>query len=570
MSTSGKPSVTDALESVFDYASHLNPTKVTLLDLGDERVRLARPVTSLDIYDGLTTNFHDEGLFSTSIFGRVGSEERDRSGSYINLKLPILAPKIFEDFVRLRGLYGDILAGKATAVFNREIMDFEASNASEAETGYSFMMRHWHEIKLRRSKSPSRGDRVGLIEKYRNVATTTRAYVIAAGLRDVEIGKDGRTTKHEVNDLYYRLISIANTIPDHVDPESKAYDLLRYQLTTTYYNIYKMFETFVGQGKNSFLLAKVGSHTVTWGTRNVLSVMNPSTANFKAPNAPSFDSIVVGLYQLAKAITPITIYMLRETFINNIFPDQEGTAKLINPKTLKVTYVDVSSNIRDKWTTKDGLVSVLNDYANHEVRHKPIMIADHYAALIYRGNDESFKIVWDIDDVPEHIDRALVTPITFCEFVYLAGYSKWNYYIAQMVRYPVAGPGSVYPARIYVKTTSVGEIRYQLDDNWEINKEAIALEFPRRDIPSFFNTQSPHSSRLGALAADFDGDTGSLTVFMTDDAIAEADRYLRSPQAWVGIDGSMLAPVSYASLELLLNNLTRRRRPYDKFRTRAS
>ena len=51
----------------------------------DSLVRTMRPVTRTDIYDGVTSNFHEDGLFSITTFGRVGSEERDNNFSFIRL-----------------------------------------------------------------------------------------------------------------------------------------------------------------------------------------------------------------------------------------------------------------------------------------------------------------------------------------------------------------------------------------------------------------------------------------------------------------------------------------------------
>lgn len=538
--------------------TRMAPTELWLLQLTDETIRYLRPVTSLDINDGLTSNFHDEGLYSTTIFGKVGTEERDKNFSYIDIKTPILHPKIFDDLCRLKGLYKGILSGKETAKFDPILKDFVADQSSAAETGYSFFMRHFKQIEFKRNKSPSRQLRVEFIEKYRDQATTTRVAVIPAGLRDLEIGEDGRAVKNEVHDLYYRLLSIANTIPRNRDMESPALDIPRWSLTLTFYQIFELFKSML-EGKKGFLLNKWGSRKIVHGTRNVISVMDTSSTTLGATNAPSYDSTVVGLFQTIKGLTPVTMYLLRTQYLSNIFSQGESSVPLVDKETLQPEFVEISSETRDRWTTKEGLLDVINSFYDPEARHRPVEVEGRWLALIYKGPDKTFRIFFDIRELPEHLDRKDVYPITLCEILYLSGYNKWNKYFMSSTRYPVASNDSIYPSRVYVKTTTVAEVRKELGPDWlPIGDEYVAVEFPRSDIESFYSTQAPHGSRLAGLVADFDGDTASGTYLMTDDALAENDRYLKTRRAWVSPDGALRASANYDTVKLVVRNLTRR------------
>lgn len=534
------------------------PTEIWLLQLTDDVVKYLRPVTSLDINDGMTANFHDDGLYSTVIFGKVGTEERDKNFSYIDIKASILHPKVFDDLCRLKGLYKGILSGKETARFDEQLKDFVADQSAEAETGYSFFMRYFKRIEFKRNKSPSRQLRVEFIEKYRDQATTTRVAVIPAGLRDLEIGEDGRAVKNEVHDLYYRLLSIANTIPRNRDMESPALDIPRWSLTVTFFQIFELFKSML-EGKKGFLLNKWGSRKIVHGTRNVISVMDTSSSSLGSANAPSYDSTVVGLFQTIKGLTPVTMYLLRTRYLSNVFSEGESTVPLIDKRTLQQELVDISPETRDRWTTKEGLLDVINSFYDGELRHKPVEVEGRYLALIYKGPDKTFRIFYDIRELPEHLDRKNVYPITLCELLYLSGYDKWNSYFISVTRYPVASNDSIYSSRVYVKTTTVAEVRKELGTDWEpMGDEHIALEFPRSDIDSFYSTQAPHGSRLSGLVADFDGDTSSGTYLMTDEALSENDRYLKTRRAWVSPDGSLRASANYDTVKLVVRNLTRR------------
>jgi hypothetical protein len=478
------------------------PTELWPLELTDARVQTLRPVTSLDPYDGASSNFHDDGLYSTLIFGRMGTEDRDRSFSFINVKVSILHPKIYKDLCALKGLYKGILAGKETARWDPSIRDFVADKSPEAETGYSFFIRHFKKIEFKRNKSPARTQRIEMVEKYRDKALTTRIVVIPAGLRDLEVDSSGRATKNEINDLYYKVLSISNTVPIVDDLESPACDNHRNSLTNTFLEIYTLLEDMIS-GKKGFMLDKWGSRRVTHGTRNVLTVMDTSSDVLGAKNAPGYDSTVLGLFQTIKSLTPLTIHLLRSRYLDNIFAQGESSVPLIDKKSLKQEFVSISPETRDLWTTKEGLLHVINAASDVEARHRPVEVEGRYLALIYKGDDKTFKIFYDIRELPSSFDKKKVSPITLCELLYLSGYDRWNEYYVNICRYPVTGVESTYPSKIYVKTTTIGEVRHELDDRWQlIGDTHVAIEFPRSDIASFVDAMSPHSNRLKGLNAD--------------------------------------------------------------------
>lgn len=468
--------------------------------LTKEHIRHMKKVSSLDIYDGASAEFHDEGLYSTSIFGRVGSEERSRNFAYIDLKVRIFHPKIFKGLMSLKGLYREIVAGKTTAVFDKTLKDFVPDTSEKAETGYSFFARHFPDMKIRRSKSPTRALIVEMIEKYQTNCMFQYLPVMPAGLRDVEIDESGNVTKNEFHDPYFRALSISNTIPVTNDMESPALDIARNALTNTVVELYDMIEQLLS-GKNGFILDKWASRRIAYGTRNVLTVMDTSIGDLRDKNSPGFDATTFGLFQVVRGMTPLTIHYLRRMI--QIDPT-EGQTQLIDKKTLKPVWVELTPQDRDMWSTRDGLNAVIERYRTVGLRARPVEIQGHYLALVYRGPDMTFRIFRDIDELPSHLSRADVHPISLVELIYLSGYSQWNKRFAQVCRYPISGKRSIYASRIYVKTTVIGEQRTELDDNWQPygDDDHIALEYPRLDLGDYMDSQSPHSSKLKGLAAD--------------------------------------------------------------------
>ncbi len=87
------------------------PFNVQLLKVDKPLLARMRPVTSMDYFESVGGDLHEEGLFSIGIFGRIGDEARDRQFSYINIKTEIFHPLIYRWLMRLRAFYKDLIAG---------------------------------------------------------------------------------------------------------------------------------------------------------------------------------------------------------------------------------------------------------------------------------------------------------------------------------------------------------------------------------------------------------------------------------------------------------------------------
>lgn len=56
----------------------------------------------------------------------------------------------------------------------------------------------------------------------------------------------------------------------------------------------------------------------------------------------------------------------------------------------------------------------------------------------------------------------------------------------------------------------------------------------------------------------FDGDTGSATLVMSNEALDENDKLLSSRQYWVDTDGSLLSSYNYDTIKYVIANMTGR------------
>ena len=536
------------------------PFNISLLKVDKPLLDRLRPVKSMDFFESLNGDLHEEGLFSIGIFGRIGDEARDRTFSYIDIKTQVLHPLIYKALIRLRGFYKELMAGKQYARWNEELADFEPASELTGETGYGFFMEHWEKIKFKVNKSPVRESRIQLIEKYKDRALTSAILVMPAGLRDIEIGDDGRRVISDINALYQRVQSIARTIPATDFAKSdRTHDLPRHMLQMVFNDISDHIEKMLS-GKSGFFQSRWGSRRIFNGTRNVITAMNVPLSVLGARNTPKYTDTVVGLYQMMKGILPVTQHLLLTGFLADVFSPGNNVANLVNPATLESEQVSLPSDVYDRWTTAEGLERVISSYENEEGRSKPILLAGYPIALIYAPPEQMvFRLFSDIRELPESLDRKHVRPVNLVELLYLVGYRQWNNYVGIVTRYPVTGPGSTYPTTLYTKTTMRSEMRSELGPDWEpLGDDYVALEFPAYTPLAYLDSLVIPSSRLAGLGADFDGDTASLNILYSDQAVAEIRKKLNSKSAYVDPRGGLTASTNVDTLALVLRNLTRR------------
>jgi len=532
------------------------PFNISLLVLSPDKLKFIKPIRSLDIVDGAGSNFNSDGLFSVEIFGKVGDNARSKRFSYIDIKIPIFHPIIYKALVSLKMLYGEIISGSGYAVWNDETKDFDRANALTGQTGFAFFIEYWKQIVFKETNSAERQQNILMIEKYKNIATTDKIIVMPAGLRDIEVDSNGRMQKDEINDFYIRLLSISNTLTaDNLKTNPEIVNVARNNLQRTFNGLYDTIESML-KGKKKLIMNRWASRRIYNGTRNVITSMDTSSPYLGAPGSIDVNSSLIGLYQLIKSIMPVARYQIRNGFLMKVFTSVNTPVKLVDKQTSHMVSATVDSKYFDYWMTDEGVEKIITSFGDQDLRNKPLEVDGYYLGLIYKGPDHTFKIIQDIDDVPENRSKTDVYPLTFCELIYLSCYLVLNKFPAMLTRYPIAGVGSIYPCFPHVKTTIKSEQRRELNDAWEpMDDKHIAFEFPLANSP-YVNTMSPHSSKLAGLVGDFDGDVCSWTALYSDESINEINDYFSKRKAYIGTNGKFTASVNTSTVKLVLHNLT--------------
>lgn len=534
--------------------TNLIPFNIDLLIPGHIQVKDITPVTTSDILEGSSRNFHPRGLFSTEIFGKVGDERRNRRYSYIDLKAPIIHPIIYKALTDVKRLYGEIMAGTSYAVWDDKLKDYVKSSAMDGNTGYQYFLEHLNEIVFENKPSIKREFNIKLILKYRDNCLMHNYIVMPAGLRDIQYDAGGRPIEDEINTLYRRLLALSNLItPTALKTNPEALDAIRYNIQIKANEIYDYIKSMI-EGKKKMLLGKWATRKIFDGTRNVITSLIDDVDELDSPLTVDYNQTVLGLFQYIKSIRPLALYQIRNGFISRVFPSTNTPAVLVNKETLKQERVSIDPSYYDEWLTDEGLEKIINKFAEEDVRHTYLSIGNHWLGLIYKGPDGTYCLMQDIDDLPPDRDKRDVHPITFAELLYLSVYQGSDTIPTQITRYPVAGYGGIYPSFVYLKTTVKSEIRKELDQNFKPTGN-VAIQFPIRG-EFFVNSMSPHHAHIAKLGADYDGDMCSANSVYSEEAKEEVKNVLSKASYYVDTDGRLHFSGNSDTVKLVLSSIT--------------
>lgn len=490
-----------------------DPVNVSILDVNKfEKDRHLRAVTSTLIFEPSTSNFHEDGLFSEQIFGKLSSPERMRLFGYIDLRTEIFAPKIFEELVKLSKLYVGILSGKLYAYFDEVIKDFILVNDPEsdhkADTGFSFFMSRFKDIDFRRTASHRRDIAIEMILQYRdNSAIYTSYPVIPAGLRDVRNDDSNRLEQDDINGLYRSLIMCCRAIPKGT--RSPIYDSVRWQIQTKVQEIYEYIKNMVA-GKRGYLQGNYARRNVAFGTRNVISAATMMATDPSSPQFLKCDEIGVGVYQTIKGTQPLTIYWFNTLFGKPVFGTENTTnVPLINLKTKALEHVEIPLKERWRFTTSEGIETLINRFDNHSMRFNPVTVScsdgqSRALMMVYDDGDEIALCRSKVDlqnNWPYPVVDKKLRPITWMELFYIIAASATAGRHGNATRYPVINGVGDLPLKIHVIATSPSRtVTMRSVLNPEIQGHVFP-EYPIIGKPSF-DIMIIHPSLLSGFGAD--------------------------------------------------------------------
>ena len=496
-------SVTPSLESI---SEKMDPMNISLLILTPDIIRRLGEVKSKDVYEQNSTTFKKDGLFSTEIFGPVGSKERLKRFGYIDMGLDILHPRIYKELITLNSLYKDILEGKKYAKFDPKLKDFVETDKLDGETGYNLFFKYFDQIQFKVTNSVQRLFKILFIKKYKLQDVKINKYlVIPAGLRDYIVTESGKVLENEINNYYRKLLTVSNTAKQfkHETRDVEFINQIRVRLQKVVVEIYDYIENML-DGKSKFIQGKWTKRAIFYGTRNVITGTPSDIQDLDDPNEIEDITTVVGPLQAAKGLLPKTIFELRTRFLNRVFDPQATKFNLINPKTLTRQPVNISEKSRSQWVTDEGLENLINKMIQPELFMSEILVDNRYYLYLLIDEGDSITVIDDISQAPDD-KKKYVRPMTFIELLYLTLFDIVPNYPAFLTRYPITGYGSTVIVKLRLKaTTKTREVKVRLNPLGDVK---IAPEYPvfKEGVTPFYSLTVP-TIYLDRLGADYDGE----------------------------------------------------------------
>jgi DNA-directed RNA polymerase beta' subunit len=180
--------------------------KLDLLNINEfiDRYKL-QEVTSKEIFsDSKNRVFDDRGLWSETIFGRVGSKERQSKFGFANLNTKIFHPVVYKLLYSVSEDFRDALLHKKKYV----IKDKQLIENDSGETGIIFLCENIDNIDFVEICKKDKLDVATFLEKNKDKIVIDKYLIIPAGIRDLNISvRNPQAMSDPINEAYESLLN---------------------------------------------------------------------------------------------------------------------------------------------------------------------------------------------------------------------------------------------------------------------------------------------------------------------------------------------------------------------------
>ena len=187
--------------------------KIDLLDIDKMIVEDELKEVTNPVYFNIGSIPTEDGLFSTEIFGDIGTSERKKRFGYISLNSKFIHPVIYKLLVSIDRRIESIVHG------NRYFKLDSVGNLIEddnGETGLDFLYKNFEKIKFKPTDSDLRKTKLSLLGSLKkDEIFISRYLVIPAALRDYNPNEKSGGKIAEVdsiNDIYSKIIRASSSL----------------------------------------------------------------------------------------------------------------------------------------------------------------------------------------------------------------------------------------------------------------------------------------------------------------------------------------------------------------------
>ena len=467
------------------------------------KVNGLQPVTALTFFEA-TGAPTEGGLFSTTIFGRPGSEERRRRWAYIDLNGRFMHPLVYKSCTQLFRKFPDVVSGLLRVRLTRSGDLQEVPEDEDGGfTGIDGLYNNWEDIKWGTAEpGTQRGERVGLLRAVpKDLAFVTKWPVLPALYRDVDTSSSGGIKEvPPINNLY---IQVMVSSPTRVSGLVFADGVRKRRAQEALLELHKSALDLIA-GKKGLIQERVLGKYTDWSVRGVLS--GPALAKAARPDEQEvpFGYVGVPLYLVVNMFQPFIIKRLEEIF--SVYTTNQERILVRREEGKEPVYFELPADARaqlgpdlyKKWITRF--------MRSQENRLDPVTVT----------TGRSKEITIPLYDV------WLGRPTTLLDLFYIATLDVVADKHIMFTRYPVEDFRACHFAKPAVITVEDTERR-------EIN-DRVYPRYPRvGGVMRWIDSIRISNSYTAAMGADYDGDTHRMIGLFTQEANAEAARLIAQP-----------------------------------------
>ena len=468
---------------------------------------------------------HTEGLYSTEIFGFMGSDQRQTQFAYINLKRKFLHPLVFKAIISSYKFTGDIMMGLTDGNINKNGMIESVESGKGIGTGIDFFINNWKKIKWDVS-SKARADKAELftlIPELDRIFTDVWL-VVPPFYRDMSTGKQGgASSKDEFTKLYGQLINSCNL--------AEAGDMFAGKMTE--FRIQNLLLTihteFMQQlaGKKGVIHRKALGKAIDYPARTVISAPPVECEDPDQQQIP-YGYLGIPLHIAAAMFYPFVKVQIHELFFNQF---KQYSVYVTDKKGVTVIDEEQIAALSDEFIDK-----LVKRYARSlESRLDRIMLKDI-----------------DGKEVPlQAFEDKLGRPFTLTDLLYIATFKATLGKHTVTTRYPLEDYRNILRAKVKILVTEKTEFVNLLgmeDKQYPV----IPKELDYKKV-HWIESVRCNNLYLDGFGGDFDGDMVTHKGIFTQEANEELDNLEHSISHYVDPAGESTRIVEKELIQTVFN-----------------
>lgn len=477
--------------------------------------------------DGLPS---EDGLFSTKIFGKFGSEERKNNFGFIDLRRKFFHPMVYITIFQMFRALPLVLAGDKYVRLDQFGNLVVSDDPEQGECGIDFFVKNWKKIKWVKegtiNASREKKDELLNMLKFDEIFLD-KWLVIPAYYRDVNFSSQSgskKITVEGVNALYIKLLNAATSeaiiFENSYITQSSVQNLL--------VEIHKELTQKIA-GKKGVIRQAIMGKSIDYSTIGVLSCSQIKS------NTPETQQIPYNYFGVPLHLALNLFYPFIIKWIEDFFHEYEHSASI-------VLQGDERYDLQDtvyETISSANIQKIVNGY----IKDKTKRIRTQ--AFRLNGVGDRTPIMKNIEGIKGLPDRHY----TLTDFLYDAAIDVCRDKHVIATRFPVTGPESVITCRVKILTTEkTVDVSGLVSEGGTGNKNFKDYPFFPTDGKNtiledkiqWIDTYVPNFAYMKGLGGDYDGDTMRVAGLFSAEANIEAEKIMFSPMNYMDTQGNFI------------------------------